>query len=270
MHCILTVFMRLLKLRGGLMETLKLPKIRLGIAALAFALAGCNAESLNSSASHVGKVRIHSHGAKTSALILVSAKIMIRQVQIRDVSGKFITFLEENFELDLLTLASSAAPILAKARIPSGYYNHIRLITDGIGTVELSDGRKLDLVVPSGDQTGIKIFFDEPLRVTRETIGRVKLEYDLDQSFHATGSDHSPGGIQNYHFRPVIRADLTEIADETPDSPTEVVTDDGEHVSPTPSPSPSSSPSPSNVPSDPVSGTDPGGTTVVDYPVIGI
>jgi hypothetical protein len=60
--------------------------------------------------------------------------------------------------------------------------------------------------VPSGSQTGIKMFVHPSLKVSGELTAEVLLDFNLDQSFVLKGNMESPAGIKGFNFKPVIRA----------------------------------------------------------------
>jgi hypothetical protein len=190
--------------------------------ALAAILTGCQFETrteaqlgtLVSGKSHLGKVKVLAGSIEHPDSDIASASIRVLKVQIRDASGNFLTFLEEPFDLNLTDLASGIEPILGRARVPEGEYDHIRLETAEAGSITLSDGSSHVLVVPSGEQTGIKIFFDQTVKVVNGTIQRVSLKFDLSRSFVARGQDI-------FHFKPVVRAEITEVIDQNPDDGSE-------------------------------------------------
>jgi hypothetical protein len=194
-------------------------RIFIGVIATSMLLMACESPQLEMSsqldaqAGGMGKVRIHAQ-AENADVAMVSAKVEIQQVQIRNVDGHFLTFTEAPFELDLLSLTGSVSPLLVRARMTDGDYDHIRLLTADRGEVVFADGTRATLDFPSGPQTGIKVFLDQPIQVRNGVIKRVLLVFDLSRSFVQRGN----GG---WGFRPVVRADVTEYVDPNPDGSTE-------------------------------------------------
>lgn len=72
--------------------------------------------------------------------------------------------------------------------------------------IVLSDGNKFDLVIPSGAQTGLKIFIHPPITVIGGLTSELILDFDLSKSFEVQGNPNTPAGIKGFHFKPVIRA----------------------------------------------------------------
>ena len=60
--------------------------------------------------------------------------------------------------------------------------------------------------VPSGAQTGIKIFIEPGLKVAGGLTTEVLLDFNVDKSFVLKGNINTPAGIKGFNFKPVIRA----------------------------------------------------------------
>jgi hypothetical protein len=60
--------------------------------------------------------------------------------------------------------------------------------------------------VPSGQQTGIKVFVDPPLHVATGLTTDVTLDFDVANSFVLKGNMDTPAGIKGFNFKPVIKA----------------------------------------------------------------
>ena len=76
----------------------------------------------------------------------------------------------------------------------------------------LSDGQEFNLNVPSGAETGIKIFIDPELLIQSGLTSELLLDFDLNNSFVAQGNLSSPSGIKGFNFKPVIRAVNNQLA----------------------------------------------------------
>lgn len=93
---------------------------------------------------------------------------------------------------------------LGSADIPAGRIGQIRLHVSS-ARIFLSDGRSFDLDVPSGSESGIKVFPDPPIEVVGDLTTELLLDFDVSQSFQAIPS--SPGHvseIEGFHFLPVL------------------------------------------------------------------
>jgi len=94
---------------------------------------------------------------------------------------------------------------LVEMQIDAGNYNLIRLYVDEAGLV-VKDGEEYALKVPSGTQTGIKVFMEPALQVTGGLTSEVLLDFNVDSSFVLKGNMSTPAGIKGFNFKPVIRA----------------------------------------------------------------
>ena len=96
------------------------------------------------------------------------AKVTITQVEIRkgdDSNGyPFIILLEDTLEFNLLELRNGVTAELLETEIPAGKYDLIRLYVQQ-ASIKIKEWENYDLKVPSGSQTGIKIFIDPAVRV---------------------------------------------------------------------------------------------------------
>ena len=121
-------------------------------------------------------------------------------------SGFVVVFSSETpVEIDLLKLQNGITTMLAKADIPVGSYDMIRLrIVDA--TIVLADASFI-LKVPSGSTSGIKIMLDNDLVVEEgDNVAQVLLDFDLSRSFIAIGNTNGKKGYKGFIFNPVIRA----------------------------------------------------------------
>jgi hypothetical protein len=140
-----------------------------------------------------------------------SATVTIIKVEIRKAGdgisdGNPFTVLWEGSEtFNLLELRNGVAEELLDLEIPAGEYNLIRLYVDE-ASLKVKDGDNFNLKVPSGRQTGIKIFIRPGLVVEGGLTTELLLDFDLSGSFVMRGNIDSPAGIKGFIFKPVIRA----------------------------------------------------------------
>ncbi|RIV42194.1 DUF4382 domain-containing protein [Flagellimonas pelagia] len=116
----------------------------------------------------------------------------------------FITLMEEEIPVNLLDLTNGVTEELADLDVPAGTYDLIRVYVKGVNVV-LTDGRTFDLTVPSGSQTGIKVFFKPALTVAGGLSSDLLLDFDVSRSFVAKGSTIKVDGITGFNFKPVIK-----------------------------------------------------------------
>jgi len=119
--------------------------------------------------------------------------------------SNFIVLMEEVVPLNLLELTNGVTEELADVDVPVGTYDLVRVYVKGVDVL-LTDGRSFDLKVPSGDQTGVKIFIDPGITVAGGLSSDLLLDFDVSQSFVATGNIEAVGDITGFNFKPVIKA----------------------------------------------------------------
>ena len=141
--------------------------------------------------------------------MIEKATVRITKVEIRaeneDDGNPFITLLEDTLEFNLLELRNGVTADLLNMDIPAGSYNLIRLYVDE-ASISVKEYETYEVKVPSGAQTGIKIFIEPALRVAGGLTTEVLLDFNVDKSFVLKGNINSPAGIKGFNFKPVIRA----------------------------------------------------------------
>jgi len=145
------------------------------------------------------------------------ANVVITKVEIRTKSDHngypydddngypFMTLLEDTLEYNLLELRNGITAELLELDIPAGSYDLLRLYVEEASIV-IKDHGTYDMKVPSGAQTGIKIFIDPDMRVQGGLTSELLLDFNLEKSFVLKGNMNSPAGIIGFNFKPVIRA----------------------------------------------------------------
>jgi len=124
--------------------------------------------------------------------------------------GNAITF---NFaspkQIDLLTLQNgNAATLLSGGSVPAGDYDWIRLLLN-VGSndavtgsyIEIS-GAQYPLIVPSGEQTGLKLV--QGFTMTANQVANFTIDFVLQQAITAPAGQQI-GGVQAYLLRPALR-----------------------------------------------------------------
>jgi len=140
-----------------------------------------------------------------------SAMVTITKVEVRkksegeELGYPYITVLEDSREFNLLDLRNGITAELAEIDIEPGNYDLIRLYVDQ-ASISIKQSETYDLKVPSGSQTGIKVFIKPDLHVEGGLTSEVILDFDVEKSFVLQGNMNSPAGIKGFHFKPVIRA----------------------------------------------------------------
>lgn len=114
----------------------------------------------------------------------------------------FVVLMENEVQVNLLDLTNGVTQTLVDTDVPVGTYDLIRVYVKGINIV-LANGMTYDLDVPSGSQSGIKIFIKPGLTVKGGLTSDLLLDFDVSKSFVAKGSGQDVNG---FNFKPVIKA----------------------------------------------------------------
>jgi len=140
-----------------------------------------------------------------AALVNIT-KIEIRKVTEGEQDGyPFIPLEVEQENFNLLDLRNGITADLVDAEIEPGTYDLIRVYVDEVG-LKIKEGETFDLKVPSGQQTGIKLFVEPALHVVSGLTADVLLDFNVEKSFVLKGNIYSPGELKGFNFKPVIRA----------------------------------------------------------------
>jgi hypothetical protein len=141
-----------------------------------------------------------------------SATVTITKVELRKEydgvsdSSPFITIWDgPSATFNLLELRNGLIEELMNVEIPQGKYDLVRLYVDE-ANLEINGGGNFDVKIPSGQQTGIKVFISPGLIVEGGLTTELLLDFDLSKSFVMRGNMESPAGINGFIFKPVIRA----------------------------------------------------------------
>lgn len=119
---------------------------------------------------------------------------------------------EDSMTVDLVKLQDGVTETLGQIEIPEGSYSQIRLVTAREATVyyEDADGLKqeAELMLPSADQTGIKINLPEFTIDESQDEVEVTLDFDVKESFVKAGRSGK------YIFKPVVQAQSVSVNEE--------------------------------------------------------
>jgi len=168
-------------------------------------LVSCNKNDMSDG---YGTLKLSITDAPFPVEFIEEATVSITRVEIRNMDESeeypFITVFEDTIELNLIELRNGVQAELSEVEIPAGNYDLIRLYVDE-ATISVRDYSTYNLKVPSGAQTGIKVFLDPHIRVGGG-LTEILLDFNLDKSFVLKGNMDTPAGIKGFNFKPVIRA----------------------------------------------------------------
>ena len=175
------------------------------ILAAAIFLSGCN-----KTAESPGKLSIKITYDPFNISYVESATVTITKVEIRktgETNGNpFIVLSEDSVTLDLSKLRNGITKELLNLEIPQGNYDLIRLYVDHASLKIKDQPFEFRVKVPSGKQTGIKIFIAPSIRVDGGLSSELILDFDLSKSFVMRGNMAHSAGVNGFIFKPCIRA----------------------------------------------------------------
>jgi hypothetical protein len=126
-------------------------------------------------------------------------------IELKPESGEAFTItLDPAPSLDLLALAGgSSRELLSEREVPAGRYTWVRLLIDAqqntpSSYIDLEDGRRFPLHVPSGSESGLKLI--RGFTVAAGSVSNFTIDFDLRKSVIAP-----PGQAPNYMLKPVLR-----------------------------------------------------------------
>lgn len=102
-------------------------------------------------------------------------------------------------EIDLLKLVNGEEEVLVDREIPTGTLGEIRLVLGDKNTLTMG-GETIDLTIPSGSESGLKIKVNEDLLAG--------ISYKLILDFDAASSIVRAGASGKYNLKPVIHASM--------------------------------------------------------------
>ena len=184
-------------------SSLILTAFLLSIVALTFT--GCQKADGDST----GRLIVNITDAPFPIEMIEEATVTVTKVEVRNDAESdehpFITIFEGSKESNLMELRNVVMEELVDVEIPAGSYNLVRIYVEDAGIV-VRDHGSFSVKVPSGSQTGIKLFIKPSLQVQGGLTSEVILDFNLDKSFVLKGNMDTPAGIKGFNFKPVIRA----------------------------------------------------------------
>ncbi len=118
----------------------------------------------------------------------------------------YVVLMEEEIDVNLLELTNGVSEMLLDTEIPAGSYDLFRVYVKGINVV-LNDEQssKYDLKVPSGEQSGIKVFIKPDLVITGGLSADLLFDFDVSRSFIPRGNIRKMDSFNGFNFKPVIK-----------------------------------------------------------------
>ena len=191
----------------------------IAVLSLAF-FSACNQEKTSTDTKETTTVRFLLTDAPFPFEWVEEANVTIDRLEIRqatngeaeesETSPAFMGFnLDEETTFNLLDLQNGVTAELGELELKAGTYDEIRLhVVDA--NIKLTDGTVMDLTIPSGSSSGLKIKIEGELQTTFGGFATVLIDFDVSRSFVMQGNAHTSAGIKGFHFKPVIRASVTD------------------------------------------------------------
>lgn len=180
----------------------KLLGITVIILSLAVGFTGCESPAEESD---TGTLSVLLTDAPFPSDLVVEANVTIDSLEVRQKGGgeggPYITLSTTSQDFNLLDLSNGVTTGLAELDLPTGSYDLLRLYV-GAASVVMNDNTVYDLTIPSGAQTGIKIFVKPDIAIVAGATTALLLDFDVSRSFVVQGPMDAPTG---FLFKPVIR-----------------------------------------------------------------
>jgi hypothetical protein len=168
------------------------------LAPMLLALGGCDDDS------GTGKLSLAITDAPVDGATAVVVQFTGVEVKPAEGSARSFTF-DAPRQIDLLALTGTDSELLLdEVEVPAGRYNWVRLAVDadedGVtdSYIDLDDGSRHELEVPSGDETGLKLI--SGFRVPAGGEASFTLDFDLRKSVH-----EPMGAGDSFKLRPTLR-----------------------------------------------------------------
>ncbi len=156
-----------------------------------------------------GKLSVKLTDAPFPTDLVAEANVTIEKIEIRksgsDLIPEFITLSEDTVTFNLLDLTNGVTATLVDLDIEVGFYDLVRLYVSEASVV-LGNGTSFNLKIPSGAQTGIKVFINPSIEVAGGLTSELLLDFDVSQSFVVQGNPLTSAGINGFIFKPTIKA----------------------------------------------------------------
>lgn len=182
-------------------------KILLTFLAAAFIMSGC---TKTTDEQGTGKLIVKLTDDPFNISYVESATVTITKIEVRKArqpdGNPFIVVSEDTLTMDLLALRNGITKDLPAIDLPQGSYDLIRLYVDNAGLKIKDQPLEYNVKVPSGHQTGIKIFISPALNVEGGLTSELLLDFDLARSFVMRGNLTHAAGVNGFIFKPCIRA----------------------------------------------------------------
>jgi uncharacterized repeat protein (TIGR02059 family) len=183
-------------------------KLLLAIFAAVVFISGCNKTEIGGP----GRLSVKITDDPFNISSVKSAEVTISKIEIRKAGANegdpFIELLINPVTIDIFKLRNGITKELVNLAVPQGDYDLVRLFVDEANLTLNDPEETFNMKVPSGEQTGIKVFINPVIHVEGGISAELLLDFDLSKSFVMRGHNAQNGFI----FKPCIRATNNSIA----------------------------------------------------------
>ncbi|WP_445383371.1 DUF4382 domain-containing protein [Robiginitalea sp. IMCC43444] len=175
---------------------------------------GCSRYGNELQYAQVGSIKLQLTDAPFPYELITEANITITKVEVRlkeegteteEGGTSFETLFEGSETVNMMELTNGVMLNMGETEVPVGMYDLVRVyVTDA--SIKLTNESVYEVKVPSGSQTGIKVFIKPELVVVSELSEDLMLDVDLSRSFVLQGNLDTPAGVTGFNFKPVLRA----------------------------------------------------------------
>ena len=168
-------------------------------------ISGCNKSEISTNGGP-GRLTVKITDDPFNISTVESATVTITKIEIRKAGANdgdpFIELLTDPVTIDLFQLRNGITEELVDLEVPQGDYDLVRLYVDDANLKIKEIAEPFRMKVPSGEQTGIKVFIEPGIHVEGGISAELLLDFDLSKSFVMRGKMAHNGFI----FKPCIRA----------------------------------------------------------------
>jgi uncharacterized repeat protein (TIGR02059 family) len=183
-------------------------KLLLAIFAAVVFISGCNKTEIGGP----GRLSVKITDDPFNISSVKSAEVTISKIEIRKAGANegdpFIELLINPVTIDIFKLRNGITKELVNLAVSEGDYDLVRLFVDEANLTLNDPEETFNMKVPSGEQTGIKVFINPVIHVEGGISAELLLDFDLSKSFVMRGHNAQNGFI----FKPCIRATNNSIA----------------------------------------------------------
>ena len=160
-------------------------------------ISGCNTVSSNSNRTGTLQVKLTDAPALYDSVMIDIQKVEVQNV---DSANGWVTLNDSTMMVNLLDLTNGAYKIIGQKQLDPGTYPQIRLVL-GPDNYVVKDGVRMNLTVPSGQQSGLKINANATIKA--DYTYKLLLDFNAAKSIVSTGNGKVGGSLI---LKPVIKA----------------------------------------------------------------